>query len=415
MESITAFVVFTGHLKQRGLILKPCEKKNCDCGCTGKVVFSDRVMIGADKTVFSVRDGVYEYLGLECGVEPAHQIFTVYRSPQSVRKAALLMNGIPVTDGHVSTDYPPSEVLATVEGAEVVPFEDESVDSTIVVKNKFATSDDVLQLIQSGKNELSLGFKAKLTKHDVYDFEQSEFEPHHLAILDRGRCGTACRFIDRKPDKENLNMPKLEKLQKILLSFIDQDGEMTLQQLMEMVAALPEAIRSVPMEELQKLAPALKEIIEVAQAAGVEIVEPVEEKPEETTDQESTEEEKDKQEGKDTEEEVDGKDKEPSDDEKLAMADGKILFSDAQVKQLFVDHSAVVERARQFVDEAFDFTGKTTLQIQRAVLDKFTDQKFTDAEVATAFKLLKPGQSMYNDFADKEASDKLDEISEKEL
>jgi hypothetical protein len=230
----------------------------------------------------------------------------------------------------------------------------------------------VLQLNDSGKNELSLGFKANLIEHDEYDFEQTELEPHHLAVIERGRCGTACRFIDQKPEIKETPMKKLLAL---MQSFTDQDGEMTLQQLMEMVSALPDAIRTVPMEQLQKLAPALKEVIEVAEAAGVEIVEPVEEEAAdeeaseedvETADEESGEEEEVSTE--DSGDEVESEDEEPSDEEKLAMADGVMLFNDEQVQAAVTDavkvHSDTVEHARQFVDEAFDFSGKSTIQMK---------------------------------------------------
>jgi hypothetical protein len=468
-----------------------CEHRLTCTGCPDKVVFADAAVFDKiSKTIQSVRDGVYEYLGKEIGVKPDFKIFKVYRSPETVKNLSALMNGIPLTDGHVAMDKEPDEVITNINGTELEDFIDEDLGSTVIIKHKIDNCDSVIELNQDGKNELSLGFKANLIEHDEYDFEQTEFEPHHLAVLERGRCGTACRFIDQKPDNKETPMKKLFSLMK---TFTDAEGEMTLQQLMEMVSALPEAIRTVPMDEIQKLAPALKEIIDVAQAAGVEVVEPAEE---EVADGEATEEveatdmdgSEKEMEGMDMtalgdliaaergevtmeqiaesagrdvdtieniiagniktpprevlegiasainvsvdrlidalpdekEEEVQAEDEEPSDEEKLAMADGVLLFTDAQAQERIsaavIAHSEAVEHARQFVDEAFDFTGKSTEQIHKDVVESVTGETFEDSkEAAIAFRLLKPGSMLYKEFGDASFEKQFDNLKDKEI
>ena len=389
-----------------------CEKRLTCSGCPDKVVFSDvAVLDKKTKTLLSVRDGVYEYLGAEIGMEPAHKIFKIYRSPETVKQLATMMNDIPMTDGHVGLDKYPEEVLTTITETEVVENLDENLNSTIIIKNKIANIDSMVELNQQGKNELSLGFKANLIEHANYDFEQTEIEPHHLAILERGRCGSACRFIDKQGIKET----PVKKLFQLMKQF--KDEEMTLQQLMEMVAALPEAIKTVPMEELQKLAPALKEIIAVAQAAGIEVVEEVEEIKEV---EENPTEEMPAEEEKPAEEEMPATDEEMTEEEKLAMADGILLFNDAQVKTAIASavklHSDTIEHARKFVDQDFDFSGKTTMEIQKEVVSKVAGNEFEDsAEIAIAFKLLKPGSMLYKEFGDKSPDEKFDSIKNKEI
>lgn len=228
----------------------------------------------------------------------------------------------------------------------------------------------------------------------------------------------------------------MKQFKKVLQSFKDADGEVTLQQILEMVAALPEAIRSVPMEKLTEVAPALKEIITAAQEVGVEVMEEaseeeaVEESPvqdeEEMEDQESseetesTDEESGEEEATDTEEEVAVEDEEEDEKKKMAMADGVTLFNDAQVKEAVssavAEHSTVIEKARQFVDQDFQFSGKSTEDIQREVLALHTDAEFADsAEVAIAFKLLQSKSNKYQGFADEDAATKFDKLKEKEI
>ncbi len=50
------------------------------------------------------------------------------------------------------------------------------------------------------KKQLSLGYSADIVPHSEYDFEQIDINPHHLAVVENGRCGPLCCFLDRKPE-----------------------------------------------------------------------------------------------------------------------------------------------------------------------------------------------------------------------
>lgn len=248
-------------------------KENCKCGCDEKktVVLSDAANFNRQtRTVISARDGVMEYLGIEIGQSPPWKIFTVYRSPETVIQTAKLLDGLPVTDDHVDDDNPVreedqiSEILTT----EVIPMVDKSLDSTIAVRHTIADSNSVVSLIERGNKNLSLSAKAFLIPHEKYDFEAIAVNPHHLAMLRHARCGDACTLVDRKPE----NLP-MEKLKALLITLKDQAGEVTMQQIVEMVAALPDAIKNVPVDSLQALVEPIREVIEISKSAGVEIVE----------------------------------------------------------------------------------------------------------------------------------------------
>jgi hypothetical protein len=210
-----------------------------------------------ERTAVSVRDGVLEYLGAELGLEPADHVFNVYRSPATIANAAHAMMGIPLTGEHVSLDGPAPSDGGHVESSVVIDQVDEPTHSRLAVQNKLAVSDS-LQITLKDKRQLSLGYEADLVPHSRWDYEQVNIVPHHLAAVSDGRCGPLCSFLDRKPEKtktEEKNMPEKVK------SFLDAEGQVNLELVVEIATALPEAIKKVPVDQLVKLMPAMQEIM----------------------------------------------------------------------------------------------------------------------------------------------------------
>jgi hypothetical protein len=365
--------------------------------------FADRAVFDAtEKTAISVRDGVLEYLGAELGMEPAEKVFTIYRSPATIANAAMRMSGIPLTDEHVDLDTPAPTTGGMVDMAEMIDAMDPRTFTTIAVKNRLKVSDTMMPMIESGKRELSLGYTAELVPHSEYDFEQRNIQPHHLAAVQHGRCGGMCSFLDRKPEPREGNPMKYHK------AFTDENGEVNLQQIVEIAAALPEAIKTVPIEKINEIMPALKELIEMSKAVGIAA--------EETTSEEMNDEEKAAAEAKAAEDEQKAADMEAeAEEDKPKFTDASVAAmvqkaTDAAIKK----HAEVIEKARQFVDEAYSFVGKNSAQIMRDALATETSEKFSDSELATAFKLLKKTGADYRNFGDKSAS-ALDNLKDKEL
>ena len=56
---------------------------------------------------------------------------------------------------------------------------------------------------------------------------------------------------------------------KLNKAFIDAEGSVSLEQIVEIAAGLPEAIRKVPVDKLQELMPAMQEIMTYAKDQGV--------------------------------------------------------------------------------------------------------------------------------------------------
>ena len=343
------------------------------------------------RTAVSVRDGVLEYLGTELGLEPLDKVFTVYRSPATIANAAYAMAGIPLTDEHVSMEGPALDSGSRVESSVVIDQLDESTHSRLAVQNKLAVN-DTLQLLLKDKRELSLGYEADLVPHSRWDFEQINVVPHHLAAVPAGRCGSLCSFIDRRPDtpvkpqKGDTMKPK-----KLIKAFTDAEGSVSLEQIVEIATGLPEAIRKVPVDQLVKLMPAMQEIMSYAKEQGVM---PAEEPEMEGEDMEGEEKEK-------MDEEKEG--------DKENFADSS-KFKDAvasAVKGEVKRYAEVVNKARNFVDADYDFADKSANQVMRDALATQSTDKFEDAELSVAFKLLRKANTDYSQFGDTKADSGL--------
>lgn len=367
--------------------------------------FADRAVFDAtEKTALSVRDGVLEYLGAELGLEPEDKVFRVYRSSATISNTAMKMRGLPITDDHVSLDVPAPSHGGFVSDAEMVDVSDEALAARIAIKNQLAISDTLLAKVQTGKRELSLGYQADLIPYEGeggYDFEQRNIMPHHLAVVDQGRCGGMCSFLDRKPEPPApAPAPKETDMSKLHKAFCDAEGAMNLQQIVELAAALPEAIKAVPVDKLNDLMPALKEIVDVARGVmGAEDdgAEPVSDEKEDYDDEEKAMSEEEKE-------------KEFSDAVAKAADEKAKAITDAAIKR----HGEVIEKARHFLVDDYQFTDKSTAQIMRDAVATESSDEFTDAELPLAFKMLKKSNANYKDFGDKQPGS-LAALADKEL
>lgn len=358
--------------------------------------FADLATYSAtERTAVSVRDGVLEYLGAELGLEPADRVFTVYRSPATIANAAYCMKGIPLTDEHVSMDGPAPNTGGRVESSTVIDQIDEPTHSRLAVQNKLAVSDSLSATMQDNR-QLSLGYEADLVPHSRWDFEQVNIQPHHLAVVPAGRCGPLCSFLDRKPPVKPQEGDSM-KPKKMHKAFTDAEGSVSLEQIVEIATALPEAIRKVPVDKLTEIMPALQEVMSYAKEQGA--------MPE-------------SEEGE-MEDEGMGEGEKPMEDENMGEED-KPKFSDAQFadklakeKRKFADaevkrYAEVVNKARNFVDAEYDFTGKTANEVMRDALATQSTDQFEDSELPVAFKMLRKPNTDYARFGDQKPDSGLE-------
>lgn len=359
-----------------------------------KLDFNDRLEFNASlKTAVSVRDGVLEYLGSEIGMDPADKIFTVYRSPATIANTADKMIGIMLSDGHVPLDSEVPHPVGSVETSEMVDLFDHTSNSYLAIQNKVQVADEMLLHLQEGKRELSLGYKADLIPHEKYDLEQRDILPHHLAIVDQGRCGPACSFLDKK---------EIEKMKKF---FLDAEGNPNLEEIVKIASQLPEALKKLPMDKLTEIMPTLQEIVSFAAAAEV----PAEETPAEEVPAEEM-----PAEDETSAEEVPAEEMEDEEDTNKTPITDSAAFKDA-LKASMARHSSAIDKAKGFLDADYVFADKATEQIMRdALATEHGEQEFEDAELDVAFKMLAKTDSKTKNFGDSQ-DDAWDQLKDKEL
>jgi len=350
------------------------ERKFCDT-----VAFDVK-----EKTAISVRDGVLEYLGAEIGQEPYDKVFLVYRSPATISNTAMKMKGIPLTYEHISIEEPAPETGSLVTEAEMIDMIDDETETRIAIRNKLLLNAKDEGILKE-RRELSLGYSAKLVPHDKYDFEQVGIVPHHLAVVPDGRCGSMCRFLDKKTvkQKENFHM---------LINFKDEEGQVSLEKIMEIVQLLPEVIAGVPIDQLQEFVPIFEKLMAM--------VKPEEEIVEEQTEMEAIDEESE-------EEKPEMEEKE--EEEKKFSDEALKSYADKEIKK----YANVLQKAKDFLVSSYNFADKSANEIMRDTLAQYSNEKFDNSELSIAFKLLKK-QNNYQNFGDKKEN-KFEIIGNKDL
>lgn len=304
------------------------------------------------RNLISIRDGYQEYLGLELGIEPQDKVFKVYRTAETISAIKDKLIGLDLIEEHIDPvgkiedDLKVGRILTS----EIISNEGGEKDSTIAIKNEINLFKDKLQF---DNEQLSLGYTAKTSKcpSGRYDFVQSEIIPHHLAIVEAGRCGDICEFKDE-------NFKEREKME------ID-----------EIIKAITDLLQNGSDEDKAKL----KALFATDEEAEEDKV---------TDDGEEVEEKKEV-----TDEDGDEEKKEYADSKKIAnRAIKNFIDSDTFnkiVNQKVNEKSEIVDKAKNFLDSNYNFRNKTALQIQRDALKaEKRGQSFLDNEVPLAFKLL---------------------------
>ncbi len=382
------------------------------------MLFHDRAILDlATKRLVSMRDGVLEYLGHEIGREPADQTFYVYRPPSALANASRSMDGLPIVDGHIDPEGEPPQTESYILDTQVVELAKQETETTLACSHRASVGQDLQAAIESGKREVSLGYTADLVDTER-GIEQINIQPHHLAAETEGRCGPSCSFMDhRKPvtDGDMSMFGKKKGENSIHQAFLDQEGQVNMQQIVEIAGALPDAIKKIPVDKLQEVMPQLKELVQLAKENDPDMA------------QEDMEEEKYDSEGNPTTDKAKARAYEKIKDQKPQTQGG---YTDAQVEKMvndalaqqkqkvMQDHAKAIQKAQHFLDDNYDFTDKSTEQIMRDAVATQSTEQYSDQELPLAFKMLQlPERESVVNFGDRlpEAGQKLKDLENKEL
>jgi len=179
-------------------------------------------------------------------------------------------------------------------------------------------------------------------------------------------------------------------------AFKDADGSINMQSVAETVEKLRDAIKTMPLDEVQKIMGPIMEVVQASTNSENQSI----------TEDEMIDEEEKMEDG-------DYKDEEPagSDEEKKDFKDS-VAFKDA-VSAAVKRHGEVIEKAKEFLDDSYTFADKDTTQVMRDAVNTQHQESFSDSELPLAFKMLKK-QAAYTNFADGGRST-LADLADKEL
>ena len=153
------------------------------------------------------RTGIQEYLAVEMGLtdKDPKDIVRVYRPEDEVFTDESLTSfaNKPVTNNH-----PPELVNSRNSRQYSVGMSGPEVtrDGMFAKTVLHVTDEDAIKNIESGKVELSNGYTADIEwtpgvtpDGEQYDAIQRNIKGNHIAIVERGRAGPACRVADNLP------------------------------------------------------------------------------------------------------------------------------------------------------------------------------------------------------------------------
>jgi hypothetical protein len=154
------------------------------------------------------RVGVQHYRGFELGIEDrANELIGVFRSPEEVFHADSITSytNLVVTNNHPKTPVNTSNVKSLQVGSVsgVNKSGTEVLDGIVTI-----TDSAQIKQANGGKLEVSVGYKQDLIpmigdyNGEKYEFAQTKIRANHLAIVDAGRCGSACKITLDDKGKE---------------------------------------------------------------------------------------------------------------------------------------------------------------------------------------------------------------------
>lgn len=168
----------------------------------------------------AARSGVYEYLGREIDPEGKHfaadATINVYRPEDEVFSQASVASFLmkPVTDDHPREAVTADNWKQHAKGIVGKALRDGEHLAFDLVLMDAAT----IKAVEDGKRELSNGYSCELAFEDgeltdgtKYQAVQRSIRGNHVAIVDKGRAGSACRIGDAATC-EAIPSPALEKL-----------------------------------------------------------------------------------------------------------------------------------------------------------------------------------------------------------
>lgn len=152
-----------------------------------------------------LRAGILEYLGSELlpdgqdrvdgvKVDP-DKIYKVFIPEEELRKGADSFKLLPITNDHIWLGD---------EGEDAKKYQEGTIGENVYVQDGklyaplMFTGNGIIEDLEGGKEELSSSYYNRFEKSEKseYDFIARDIKGNHLALVDKGRCGSAVRVLN---------------------------------------------------------------------------------------------------------------------------------------------------------------------------------------------------------------------------
>ena len=151
------------------------------------------------------RIGTMIYGPGEVPVQPGPDgLIRIDRTPDEVFRIETMAsaNGKPLCDDHPPEDVSPMNWRQLSHGTIMNPRRGVGAESEFFVGDLLVQDQKGIELIESGKVELSMGYDAGYVQTGPGRGYQKDIIYNHVALVDKGRCGPRCSIGDREYTQE---------------------------------------------------------------------------------------------------------------------------------------------------------------------------------------------------------------------
>ena len=168
--------------------------------------------------------GVFPYYGKQISPElEPNKVYYVYRPQEELFKEETKQSFklIPIVDEHTMLGNGDGLVPAENKGVHGTTGEEVENDNNLLYINLKIYSEELKNLIENGKKELSCGYYCKYELKDGeyngehYDAIQRDIKGNHIALVENGRMGADVRVMDSGGIINNYNKENMDKREEI--------------------------------------------------------------------------------------------------------------------------------------------------------------------------------------------------------
>ncbi|MDR0238129.1 DUF2213 domain-containing protein [Acinetobacter sp.] len=161
------------------------------------------------------RTGILVYGDGEVPVKPDHTgLIQVYRGNDVLFSPTTISSteGKPITDDHPDDWVTPDNWKDLAKGTAHNIHQGNGEDAEYLIGDLLVMDQSAIDAVQGGKVEISLGYDAHYTEISPGKGVQSNIVVNHIALVDKGRCGSQCSIGDSFMSKKTQKAPWYQAL-----------------------------------------------------------------------------------------------------------------------------------------------------------------------------------------------------------